>query len=76
MAQKALFARLNQRNKMCSQCIWNEIGLFYKDESAIANRNRVVFSTKNGKLFFSLRPVDSWLIEKYAIDRYIILPEV
>lgn len=55
-------------------CGWISIDLWDRG-SALHDRDRVVFKTKNEKLFVTKRFVDEWLINKYMLTHFIILPE-
>lgn len=55
---------------------WFDIDFFSNEEfGVLANSNRCIFRTKKGRLFVTKRLVDNWLIDKYQLDKFLILPE-
>lgn len=54
--------------------IWTKIDSWSHTEDYAQDRDRVVFKTKNNKLMITNRFVDEWLIEKYGLTHFIILP--
>lgn len=56
--------------------VWVDVNILKDKEPCFnSDRNRFVFRTKKKKTFVTQRNVDEWLIDKYQLDKFIILPE-
>lgn len=61
--------------KSVHSIMWTKIDIDHMPPEAYIFKHRLVFKTVNGKTMIVHRPLDKWLVDKYSLEYYIILPE-